>query len=73
MIKTFLSRKFIAFLCVGGAAAAVNFGSRIVYNLWVGFDLAVLLAFVSGLVTAFALNKLFVFKNSDHSVRPLTF
>ena len=69
MIQSFLSRKFAAFLLVRGTAATVNFGSRILYDRWVNFDVAVLLAFVGGLVTAFTLNKLFIFKNSDHSVK----
>lgn len=30
----FLSRHFLLFLLTGGIAAAVNWGSRIAYNLW---------------------------------------
>ena len=32
MIKSFASRQFLVFLLTGGFAAAVNFGSRILYN-----------------------------------------
>ena len=64
MIHQFLSRQFLVFLFMGGIAAAVNFGSRIVYNLWVGFSTAIVLAYFTGMVTAFVLAKLFVFRDS---------
>jgi putative flippase GtrA len=64
MMRQFLSRQFLAFLLTGGTAAAVNFGSRIVYNLWMGFSAAILLAYLTGMVTAFVLAKLFVFRES---------
>lgn len=63
-----MSRQFLTFLLTGGTAAAVNFGSRIVYNQWVGFSTAVILAYLTGMVTAFVLAKLLVFKGSEQSV-----
>lgn len=68
MIKQFLSRQFLVFLLTGGTAAAINFGSRIIYNQWMDFSSAVILAYITGMVTAFVLAKLFVFKNSQQSV-----
>ena len=65
MIKQFKSRQFLVFLLTGGFAAAVNFGSRIIYNLWVDFSVAIILAYITGMVTAFVLAKLFVFKESQ--------
>jgi putative flippase GtrA len=67
MIRHFASRQFVAFLVTGGMAAAVNFGSRIVYNLWVGFSTAIVLAYLTGMVTAFVLAKLFVFRDSTQA------
>ena len=64
MIRQFASRQFVGFLITGGLAAAVNFGSRIVYNLWVDFSVAVVLAYLTGMITAFVLARLFVFKQS---------
>jgi putative flippase GtrA len=61
------SRQFVLFLLTGGFAAAVNFGSRIVYNRWMDFSPAVVLAYCTGMVTAFVLAKLLVFKESRHS------
>ena len=69
MIRQFMSRQFLAFLITGGLAAAVNFGSRILYNQWVGFSSAVVLAYLTGMVTAFLLARLFVFTDSSQSMQ----
>jgi putative flippase GtrA len=64
----FLSRQFLIFLVTGGTAAAVNFGSRIVYNLWMGYSAAIVLAYLTGMVTAFVLARLFVFGSGSQSL-----
>ena len=64
-----MSRQFLTFLLTGGTAAAVNFGSRIIYSQWFGFSTAVILANITGMITAFVLAKLFVFKDSEQSVQ----
>ena len=69
MIKQFFSHQFLLFLLTGGTAAAVNFGSRILYNVWLSFSYAVILAYLTGMVTAFVLAKLFVFKTSQQSMQ----
>jgi putative flippase GtrA len=58
----------MVFLITGGTAAAVNFCSRIIYNLWLSFSLSVIIAYLTGMITAFVLAKLFVFKESQQSV-----
>lgn len=68
MIQQFLSRQFILFLVTGGTAALVNFGSRMVYNQWMSFSNAIVLAYLTGMVTAFVLAKWLVFKRSEQSV-----
>ena len=68
MIRHFLSRQFLVFLLTGGTAAAVNFGSRILYSRWLDFSAAVIVAYITGMVTAFVLAKLFVFKDSKQAV-----
>jgi putative flippase GtrA len=65
--KTFVSREFLAFLLTGGFAAAVNWGSRIVYNIWMPFWSAIVVAYITGMFTAFMLAKLLVFKSSTQS------
>ena len=67
-MQQFLTRQFYVFLITGGTSAAVNFSSRIIYNHWVDFSTAVVLAYLTGMVTAFVLAKLFVFKNSQQNI-----
>ena len=68
MIAQFKSRQFLAFLITGGLAALVNFGSRIVLSQWFDFPVAVAVAYLVGMVTAFVLAKMFVFTNSQQAV-----
>ena len=67
MIQQFLSKQFILFLVTGGTAALVNFSSRIVYNQWVSFSTAIVLAYLTGMLTAFLLARWLVFKQSEQS------
>jgi putative flippase GtrA len=55
------------FLLTGGFAAAVNWGSRIVYNIWIPYSVAIVVAYITGMITAFILAKLFVFTKSTQS------
>lgn len=68
MMRQFASRQFIRFLVTGGTAAAVNFGSRILYNQWMSFSAAVVTAYITGMITAYVLARLFVFKESQQAV-----
>lgn len=63
------SRQFILFLVAGGAAAVVNFGSRIVLSLWMHFIPAIVIAYLIGMLTAFVLNRLFVFEGAINTLR----
>lgn len=75
MSKT-LRTEFMQFLVVGGFAALVNFISRIIINEWVGYRLAVILAYLVGMLTAFILSKIYVFEKSGrhhwHELRDFT-
>ena len=73
MIRQFRSRQFLKFLITGGLAAAVNFGSRIIYNQWTDYSTAIIMAYLTGMVTAFVLAKLFVFKESQRPVHHSAF
>jgi putative flippase GtrA len=55
------SSQFIRFLVASGLAAIVNVVSRIILSHWLPYVPAILIAFCLGLLTAFSLNKLFVF------------
>lgn len=69
MINQFFSKQFIGFLITGGIAAAVNFLSRIFYNQYCSFSIAVLFAYLTGMITAFILAKIFVFKSSAQTIK----
>ncbi|MEK0429221.1 MAG: hypothetical protein RI962_966 [Pseudomonadota bacterium] len=73
MIRHFMSRQFLIFVATGGFAAMVNFGSRIVYNRWTDFSSAVVLAYLTGMLTAFVLARLFVFTDSEQPMRRSAF
>jgi len=68
VIKQFRSRQFAAFLFTGGLAALVNFGTRLALSRWLTFSMAVVLAYLAGMITAFVLAKLFVFADSRQAI-----
>lgn len=68
MINEFVSKQFLAFLITGVIAAAINFGSRIIYNNFVVFSTAIILAYLTGMITAFVLAKLFVFTKCEQKL-----
>ncbi|MBB5864297.1 putative flippase GtrA [Xanthomonas arboricola] len=61
-----LSQQFVRFVAVGGFASAVNFGSRIALSQWLHYVPAIAVAFCIGIITAFTLNKLFVFNQASN-------
>lgn len=72
-MSQFLSRQFLTFLVTGGAAAAVNFGSRLLYNRWMDYSSSVIVAYITGMITAFTLARLFVFKESEQAMHKSAF
>ncbi len=69
MIRHFLSWQFIGFLAVGGTAALLHWLARILLSQWLPFGIAVAGAYGVGMATAFTLNSLFVFSNSNRARR----
>ena len=61
-------RQFAMFLVAGGIAALANIGSRIVFSHWLSFAIAIICAYVVGMIVAFALNRLFVFQAPQHGL-----
>jgi putative flippase GtrA len=61
----FYSKQFLSFIITGGIAALINFISRIAYNYWMSFSTSIILAYITGMITAFILAKVFVFKSSQ--------
>ena len=71
-----IKKEFAQFLLVGGVSALVNFVARIFINRVVSFGVAVVLAYVVGMITAFVLAKFCVFERSGrhhlHELRDFT-
>ncbi|UVL00211.1 GtrA family protein [Pseudomonas sp. B21-048] len=67
-MKQLLNRQFLAFLVTGGSAATVNFFSRILYNQWLSFSVSIGLAYLTGMITAFVLARMFVFTESQQPI-----
>jgi putative flippase GtrA len=68
LIRQFFTRQFLTFLLTGATAAAINFASRIVYSQWLDFPEAVVLAYITGMMAAFVLAKVFVFTESRQAI-----
>lgn len=60
--------RFIRFVLTGGVAAIVNLVSRYLLNFLMSFAIAVAVAYLFGMVTAYALGRLFVFERSGRSM-----
>ncbi len=50
------------YFLASGTAAAVNFGSRFVYDAFFSFGVSVIFAYCTGMLVNFSLSKLFVFE-----------
>ncbi len=73
MLSDFFSKQFILFLLTGGIAALVNFLSRFLYSMAFSFPVAIIWAYLTGMVVAFILFKKFVFRPSTQSVKKQIF
>lgn len=63
-----MKRQVVLFLVAGGIAAAANFGSRVLLSQVLTYVPAIIIAYIIGMITAFLLNRAFVFKNPVNSV-----
>jgi len=62
--REFCTQHFIKFTLIGGFAALVNFSSRIILNYYMSYSNSIITAYLFGMITAFSLNKLFLFKKA---------
>ena len=62
------SRQFGRFLLVGGIALLCHWLSRFAFNFLVDYGLAIVLAYLVGMIVAFVLNKIYVFPFSANSL-----
>lgn len=68
--KMTTSNQFMRFILVGGFAAAVNVGARLIFNYFTSYEVAIVLAFPLAVTVAFSLNRLYVFDlKQSHAAR----
>ncbi len=67
MLNIKINSEFSRFVITGGFAAGVNFLSRIGFSEFMSYRVAVFVAYLVGMVTAFILAKVFVFAKSNQS------
>ena len=65
-----IALEFPRFLIAGGIAAAANFGSRFVFSIFFSYAIAVVLAYLVGMVVAFLLMRGHVFNARNGSLAP---
>lgn len=68
MLTSLIRNPFIRFIVTGGIAAGVNIGSRVLLSLYMSFEIAVVVAYLFGMTTAYILARLFVFESSGQAV-----
>ena len=54
---------------MGGIAAIANFLSRILFSFYINLIISIALAYLTGMVIAYCLNKLLVFKDNTQSLK----
>ncbi|QCK88153.1 GtrA family protein [Phreatobacter aquaticus] len=62
-----LNNPFVRFVLTGGFAAGVNVAVRILLSMILSYELAVVLAYLAGMTTAYILMRAFVFDRSGSS------
>jgi len=67
-LRGLLSRPFVRFAISGGVAAGVNILSRIALSQIMPYSVAVTIAYLFGMTTAYVLMKLMVFEKSGQRV-----
>lgn len=60
--------RILKFIIAGGTAAAANFFSRMVFSLWLPYTMAIVAAYIVGMIAAFFLNRIFVFRGAINSM-----
>lgn len=69
-IAAMLTPQFVRFLFAGGIAAGANYGSRFLFSRWVGYEQAIVLAYLVGMLVAFMLMRGHVFEAKGKALAP---
>lgn len=65
-----ITPQFILFLMAGGIAAGANFGSRFFFSIFFSYSVAVVFAYLVGMLVAFLLMRKHVFNASKGPLQP---
>jgi putative flippase GtrA len=65
-----ITPQFLRFLVAGGIAAVSNYGSRFIYNQWTSYEIAIILAYLTGMIVAFVLMRGHVFNANEKALAP---
>lgn len=57
-------------MLAGGIAAAANYGSRFIFNIWFDYEISIVLAYLVGMVIAFILMRAYVFNAGERPWGP---
>ncbi len=63
-----ISNRFVGFVLVGGVAAIANFASRVALGTVMPYVPSIVLAYCIGMLTAFVLNRMFVFRDAGNQI-----
>lgn len=69
-LSVMLTPQFVRFLFAGGIAAGANYGSRFLFSRWVGYEQAIVLAYLVGMLVAFMLMRGHVFDAKGKALAP---
>ncbi len=61
------------FVLCGGIAALVNIAARVLLSLLLPYSVAIVIAYIIGMITAFFLNRLFVFQKTTQKTNRQVF
>lgn len=68
VVAFYMSAQFVRFIAVGGIAVLLHWLSRFVFNSFMSYGWAIVMAYAIGMIVAFVLNRIYVFPLSEQSV-----
>ena len=63
-------QQIIKYLLSGGLAALVNIGSRMVLNIWLSYEISIIIAYFFGMVVAFLLMRKTFYIKQNANILP---
>ena len=67
--KSSFKKEFPLFILAGSTAALINVISRIILTIFLNFEISIFISYLIGMVTAFLLQRKYVFKSTKKSYK----